>query len=187
MGTISSRTQDLGELLFPESVFQSGGATYPGNSGLLICSIAKYCKYKEIAMSEQSQSSGFSWFLAGLGIGALIGVLYAPKPGRETREELLSSAREGTEYLKDRGRQAAGQVNEYVDRSRARVNEYVDRSREYVDRGRAQWDDIVSQGKQFVNEQTGKVSAAVEAGKQAYQSAAQTAPNYPGESAESQA
>ena len=38
-------------------------------------------------MSEQS--SGFSWFLAGLGIGALVGVLYAPKSGRETREELM--------------------------------------------------------------------------------------------------
>ena len=61
-------------------------------------------------MSEEKQSSGFSWFLAGLGIGALIGVLYAPKAGRETREDLMSSARESTEYLKQRGREAADQV-----------------------------------------------------------------------------
>ena len=37
---------------------------------------------------------GFGWFLIGLGIGAAVGVLYAPKSGQETREELASSARE---------------------------------------------------------------------------------------------
>jgi gas vesicle protein len=111
------------------------------------------------------RSNGFSWFLAGLGLGALVGVLYAPKSGRETREDILSSAREGSEYLRDRSRQAAEQVSEYADRSRARVNEYVDR-------GRTQWNSYVNQGRQFVHEQTDKVTAAVEAGKHAYQTAA---------------
>ena len=37
-------------------------------------------------------AGGLGWFLAGLGIGALVGVLYAPKLGRETREELMASA-----------------------------------------------------------------------------------------------
>lgn len=120
-------------------------------------------------MSEEKQTSGFSWFLAGLGIGALIGVLYAPKAGKETRDDLVSSAREGTEYLKQRGREAADQVSDLVDRSKAQVNEYVGRSKEYVERGRAQWDEFVNQGRQFVSEQTNKVSAAVDAGKQAYQ------------------
>lgn len=122
-------------------------------------------------MSEE-KTSGFSWFLAGLGIGALIGVLYAPKAGRETREDLLSSAREGTEYLKQRGREAADQVGDLVDRGKAQVSQYVDRGKEYAERGRAQWDEFVSQGRQFVNDQGNKVSAAVEAGKQAYQSTA---------------
>ena len=34
--------------------------------------------------------SGLGWFLAGLSVGALVGVLYAPKAGKETREELVS-------------------------------------------------------------------------------------------------
>ena len=87
-------------------------------------------------MTEERQSSGFSWFLAGLGIGALIGVLYAPKAGRETREELLSSAREGSEYLKQRGREAVDQVGDLVDRSKTQVTEYVDRGKEVVERDR---------------------------------------------------
>jgi gas vesicle protein len=121
-------------------------------------------------MSEEKQSSGFSWFLAGLGLGALIGVLYAPKAGRETREELMSSAKEGTEYLKQRGREAVDQVGDIVDRGKGQVNEYVGRGKEYVERGRAQWDEFVNQGRQYVNDQGGRVSAAVDAGRQAYQS-----------------
>ncbi|MGA7314970.1 MAG: YtxH domain-containing protein, partial [Silvibacterium sp.] len=65
-------------------------------------------------MSEENQSSGFSWFLAGLGIGALVGVLFAPKAGKETRENLASSAREGSEYLRQRSREAADQMNQFV-------------------------------------------------------------------------
>jgi gas vesicle protein len=121
-------------------------------------------------MAEEKQSSGFSWFLAGLGLGALIGVLYAPKAGKETREELISSAREGTEFLKQRSRDAVDQMNDLVDRSKTQVNDYVGRGKEYVERGRAQWDEFVNQGRQFVNDQSGRVSAAVDAGRQAYQS-----------------
>ena len=130
-------------------------------------------------MSEENQSSGFSWFLAGLGIGALVGVLFAPKAGKETRENLASSAREGSEYLRQRSREAADQMNQFVDRSKAQVTEYVDRGKEYVDRGRAQWDDFVSQGRQFVSEQTGKVAAAVDAGKEAYHQNATVGGNEP--------
>jgi gas vesicle protein len=129
----------------------------------------------EVHMSDETQSSqlgGFSWFLAGLGLGALIGVLYAPKAGKETREELASSAREGTEYLRQRSREAADQINQIVDKSKVQVNEYVERSKEYVDRSRAQWDDFVNQGRQFVNEQAEKVTAAVGAGKEAYRQTA---------------
>jgi len=129
-------------------------------------------------MAEETQSSsGFSWFLAGLGIGALIGVLYAPKAGKETREDLAASAREGSDYLRQRSREAADQINQIVDRGKAQVSEYVDRGKEYIDRGRAQWDDFVAQSRQFVSDQTDKVSAAVDAGREAYHHAATTNEN----------
>jgi len=39
-----------------------------------------------------SGGGGILWFLAGLGIGAAVGVLYAPKPGKDTRDSILSAA-----------------------------------------------------------------------------------------------
>ena len=42
-------------------------------------------------MSDRDGNS-FVWFLAGLGLGALAGVLYAPRSGSETREALRARA-----------------------------------------------------------------------------------------------
>lgn len=116
-------------------------------------------------------NGGFGWFLMGIGVGAALGVLYAPKAGSETRDELASTAREKSEFVKQRSRQAADQVSDLVDRGRDHLNEYVDRSKEAVDRGRAQWDQYVDRGRQVVNEHADKVSAAVEEGKRAYRGA----------------
>jgi len=127
-------------------------------------------------MSEDSSSGqGVAWFLAGLGVGALIGVLYAPKSGRETREDLAQSAREGSEYLRARSRQAAEQVGQIVDKGKEQVGQYVGRGREVVDRGRAQWEDFVERGKNLVSDQTSRVGAAVDAGREAYQANAKPA------------
>ncbi len=127
-------------------------------------------------MAEDNRINGFAWFLAGLGVGALAGILYAPKSGRETREDLASSAREGTEYLRTRGKQVAEQVGTIVDKSKEQVGEYVDRGREVVDRGRAQWEDFVERGKSLVGDQSTRVAAAVDAGKQAYKTGSAPTP-----------
>jgi gas vesicle protein len=121
-------------------------------------------------MAEENKAYGLAWFLAGLGVGALVGILYAPKSGKELREDIASGAREGTEYVRTRSKQAAEQVGAFVDKSKDQVGEYVDRGREAVDRGRAQWEEFVERGKNVVTDQAGRVTAAVEAGRQAYKS-----------------
>jgi gas vesicle protein len=118
-------------------------------------------------MAEDSKVQGLAWFLAGLGVGALVGILYAPKSGRETREDLKQGAREGTEYLRAKSRQAAEQVGQLVDKSKEHVGEYVDR-------GRAQWEEFVERGKSLVSDQSTRVTAAVEAGREAYRSTVAT-------------
>ena len=122
-------------------------------------------------MAEDSKSYGLAWFVAGLGVGALVGILYAPKSGRETREDIAQGAREGTEYLRARSRQAAEDIGVLVDKGKTQMGEYVDRGREAVDKGRSQWEEFVQRGKNLVTEQGGRVSAAVDAGRQAYHNA----------------
>jgi gas vesicle protein len=119
-------------------------------------------------MSDDNRINGVAWFLAGVGVGALVGILYAPKSGRETREDLSNSAREGAEYVRQRGREAADYATDIYGKSRDYAADYVNRGKEYVDRGRAQWGEFVDRGKNLVNDQSSRVQAAVEAGKHAY-------------------
>ena len=89
-------------------------------------------------MSDNT-GSRFSFFLVGMGIGALLGILFAPKSGEETREELLERADQGREYAQRKAREL-----------RERAEELLERSRELVER------------------QKDQLSAAVDAGKEAY-------------------
>jgi|ERR1039458_8443974 gas vesicle protein len=101
-------------------------------------------------MAEESKGQGLVWLLAGIGIGALVGVLCAPKSGRETREDIARRAREGTEYLRTRTKQTAEHVGTLVDKGKEQVGEYVKR------------------GRSFVGDRSNRVAAAVEAGREAY-------------------
>jgi gas vesicle protein len=92
-------------------------------------------------MSE-NDSNSFLWFLAGLGIGAIAGVLYAPRSGDETRDVLRAKAEDGREFVRDRARQAREQAASWADR-----------------------------GREVLNQQKEQFRSAYEAGKQAYQEA----------------
>jgi gas vesicle protein len=84
--------------------------------------------------------SKVSFFLVGLGIGALVGILFAPKSGEETREFLSQKADEGREYAQRKAREL-----------RERAEDLVERSKEVASR------------------QKESLSAAVDAGREAYQ------------------
>lgn len=92
-------------------------------------------------MSENNNaSSGLLFFLAGMGIGAILAVLFAPKSGEETREYIAEKAGEGRDYVSAKGRELRKEAEELVERSK----------------------DLVAKQKEVL-------SAALEAGRQAYQ------------------
>ncbi len=91
---------------------------------------------------SDSDSNSFLWFLAGLGIGAAVGILYAPKSGRETREQIWQAAEDGRETVTARAKQYKDQANQWVDK-----------------------------GKQYVDSQREQIKSAFEAGKSAYREA----------------
>jgi gas vesicle protein len=86
-------------------------------------------------MADDSSNS-FLWFLAGLGLGAVAGVLYAPRSGEETREALRSRAEEHGERLRHHARNARSQASDWVDRGRDVLSQQKDQFRAAYDAGR---------------------------------------------------
>ena len=61
-------------------------------------------------------------FIAGVGLGAAIAMLFAPQSGDETRKTLSEKAKDGRQYAKDRARELRDGANDLVDRGREVVN-----------------------------------------------------------------
>jgi gas vesicle protein len=96
-------------------------------------------------MSENNSSNSFVWFLAGMGLGALAGVLYAPRSGSETRDVLRARAEEGRDYVRTRAREARGQASEWVDRGREVVNQQKDQFRAAYEAGRQAYQEATTE------------------------------------------
>ena len=78
---------------------------------------------------EEGGGSFLMGLLAGTGLGACLGMLFAPKAGNELRSQLGEQAGK----LRTTATDAYGQATD-------RVNQIVDKGREVVDRGRDAYD-----------------------------------------------
>jgi gas vesicle protein len=94
--------------------------------------------FVEVNMAD-NVGSKVSFFLVGIGIGALLGVLFAPKSGDETREYLGKRADDGREF------------------AQKKAKELRDRA-----------DELIEKGKDVASRKRDSLSAAVEAGREAF-------------------
>jgi gas vesicle protein len=83
--------------------------------------------------------SKVTYFLVGLGVGTLMGVLFAPKSGEETRDFLAKRADDGREFAQKKAREL---------RERA--------------------DELIERGKDVATRKRDSLTAAVEAGREAF-------------------
>jgi gas vesicle protein len=97
----------------------------------------------DIKAPRRSGYSSIPLFLAGLGTGLALGVLFAPGSGEETRMYLADSARQG------------------LDKAKAKGEEFSRRAQDVVTRGK----EAVTRGKEAVSE---SVDSAKQSAKQAY-------------------
>jgi gas vesicle protein len=86
---------------------------------------------------SDNRTNNIGWFLAGLGLGTVVAILYAPKSGRETRQAIVSGVDDGREYLSNLGRNVREQVGDWV-----------------------------TSGKKMVTDKTRQVGAAIDAGRE---------------------
>jgi gas vesicle protein len=92
-------------------------------------------------MSDRDGNS-LVWFLAGLGLGAVAGILYAPRAGSETREALRSKAEEGRDFMRERARQAREQANDWADRGRDILNQQKEQFRSAYEAGKQAYQEV---------------------------------------------
>lgn len=94
-------------------------------------------------MADRDGSS-FLWFLAGLGVGAVVGVLYAPKAGDEMRDTIRSKASESADRARQQARRAREQASDWVDRGRDVVNQQKEQFRNAYEAGRQAYNETTT-------------------------------------------
>jgi gas vesicle protein len=78
-------------------------------------------------MTERIDSK-VSYFLVGLGVGSLIGILFSPKSGEGTREYLSQKINEGSKHA----RKKAGELRERAEGLVERGKEMVNQKKEQI-------------------------------------------------------
>jgi HAD superfamily hydrolase (TIGR01509 family) len=108
---------------------------------------------------ERSMNSNSAlYFLTGLGIGAVAGILYAPKSGSDTRDFLRSKSEEGARYARQTASDAADLAKQKADELKKAAT------------------DILDQATKTAKIPVDTVASAIDAGKTAYHEAINATP-----------
>jgi gas vesicle protein len=128
---------------------------------------------------ELSVSTKLTYFLVGAGIGAIVALLFAPKSGRELREDIATATKKGLEKGKEATAQLQEKVGEYYEITKEKAEELAERAEELAEKTKEKAEELAEKAKEKASEiadkaketaakATNPISAAIEAGKQAY-------------------
>jgi gas vesicle protein len=99
-------------------------------------------------MANDNDANSMAWFLAGAAIGAAVALLYAPKPGYETREALRRRATEERERLAKSGREAMERGRDLYERGKGLAEEASQR----LEKGKEAAGDLYERGKSWAED-----------------------------------
>jgi gas vesicle protein len=68
-------------------------------------------------------AESISAFVVGLGVGAALGVLVAPRSGDDTREYILESAKDGVDGAVAAGQKLTQRAQQAIDEAKGRVRQ----------------------------------------------------------------
>jgi gas vesicle protein len=116
---------------------------------------------RDYEREDSSVSTKLTYLIIGGGIGAVIALLFAPKSGKELREDISDASKKGLEKSKEAAAQLQERASEYYETGREKANELYqtaqEKAAEYSDKAKA-----------AAARTTNPFSAAIEAGKDAY-------------------
>ncbi|HEX7315121.1 MAG TPA: YtxH domain-containing protein [Pyrinomonadaceae bacterium] len=99
---------------------------------------------------DASMSTQLTCFAIGATVGAVVALLFAPKSGRELRQDVADATRKGVDRARETGSQLSTRAGEYYETAASKAGELATSAREAASR----------RGELF--------SSALEAGRQAY-------------------
>src|SRR5918912_3806331 len=79
---------------------------------------------------ESDAGTRLTYFVIGATVGAVVALLFAPKSGRELREDLADATRKGVDRARETGAQLSAKAGEYYDAASARAGELAPNARE---------------------------------------------------------
>src|SRR5947209_13935774 len=81
---------------------------------------------------RESSDAGtrLTYFVIGAPVGAVVALLFAPKSGRELREDLADATRKGVDRARETSTQLSAKAGEYYDAASARAGELAASARE---------------------------------------------------------
>ncbi len=130
---------------------------------------------------ERESGGGVGSFLLGALLGAGVALLFAPKTGKETQEELKARAQQLREAAEERVRDASRQLEDRLDHAREGLQDRVSKVKDAVESGRH----AAVEARSDLEEKLERSKAAYRAGIEAAKAAAAAEPGGDGEAAES--
>src|ERR671929_1558868 len=99
---------------------------------------------------DSDTATRLTYFAIGATVGAVVALLFAPKSGRELRQDVADATRKGVDRARETGTQLSARAGEYYETASSRVGELASSAREAAR----------ARGERF--------TSAIEAGREAY-------------------
>ncbi|MEW8957197.1 YtxH domain-containing protein [Clostridium sp.] len=92
--------------------------------------LKKLMEKKKREQAKRNRINSAKGLAAGAALGALAGVLLAPKSGKDTREEIVNSAKDLNENVKVKAKDAKEVVTSKTKEAKCKISDYLNKKKE---------------------------------------------------------
>lgn len=93
-------------------------------------------KDRDLTTPSGGPLSRLVWLIAGVGIGAVAGILLAPQSGEDTRDWISTKCKSGMQNVNSKVKQTSQSVGDWIGQSQHEVSEAVSAGREAFSKAR---------------------------------------------------
>lgn len=91
---------------------------------------------RQLTAPSSGSLSRLVWLIAGVGIGAVAGILLAPQSGEDTRDWISTKCKSGMQNMNSKVKQTSQSVGDWIGQSQHQVSEAVSAGREAFSRAK---------------------------------------------------